>query len=86
MTPLEIKIELLKAGISIRQLARKEGVSHTAMSYTIHGVNKGLRLREAVARALGKSVEEIWPPESNAIGGHCKRMGLPCQRLKKQGV
>ena len=45
MTPLEIKIELLKAGISIRQLARQEGVSHTAMSYTIHGVNKGLRLR-----------------------------------------
>lgn len=62
MTPLEIKIELLKAGISIRQLARQEGVSHTAMSYTIHGVNKGLRLRKAVARALGKRIEEIWPP------------------------
>jgi len=64
MTPLEIKIELLKAGISIRHLARQEGVSHTAMSYTIHGVNKGLRLRKAVARAIGKSVEEIWPPGS----------------------
>jgi lambda repressor-like predicted transcriptional regulator len=62
MTPLEIKIELLKAGISIRQLARQEGVSHTAMSYTIHGVNKGLRLRKVVAQALGKRIEEIWPP------------------------
>jgi lambda repressor-like predicted transcriptional regulator len=67
MTPLEIKIELLKAGISIRQLARQEGVSHTAISYTIHGVNKGLRLREAVARALGKRLEEIWPPEAKTI-------------------
>ena len=67
MTPLEIKIELLKAGISIRQLARQAGVSHTAMSYTIHGVNKGLRLREAVARALGKRIEEIWPPETKTI-------------------
>jgi lambda repressor-like predicted transcriptional regulator len=64
MTPLEIKIELLKAGISIRKLARQEGVSHTAISYTIHGVNKGLRLREAVARAIGKRVEEIWPLEA----------------------
>ncbi|OGP52710.1 MAG: hypothetical protein A2Y65_07305 [Deltaproteobacteria bacterium RBG_13_52_11] len=67
MSPLELKIELLKAGISIRQLARKEGVSHTAMFYTIHGVNKGLRLREAVARAIGRSVEEIWPPRSKTI-------------------
>ena len=67
MTPLEIKIELLKVGISIRQLARQEGVSHTAMSYTIHGVNKGRKLREAVARAIGKSVEEIWPPRSETI-------------------
>jgi lambda repressor-like predicted transcriptional regulator len=67
MTPLEIKIELLKAGISIRQLARQEGVSHTAISYTIHGVNKGMRLREAVARALGKRLEEIWPPEAKTI-------------------
>ena len=67
MTPLEIKIELLKAGISIRQLARQEGVSHTAISYTIHGVNKGLRLREAVARALGKHLEEIWPSEAKTI-------------------
>jgi len=67
MTPLEIKIELLKAGISIRQLARQEEVSHTAMSYTIHGVNKGRKLREAVARAIGKSVEEIWPPRSKTI-------------------
>jgi len=67
MTPLEIKIELLRAGISIRQLARQEGVSHTAMSYTIHGVNKGRKLREAVARAIGKNVEEIWPPRSKTI-------------------
>jgi len=67
MTPLEIKIELLKAGISIRQLARHVGVSHTAMSYTIHGVNKGFRLREAVARAIGKRIEEIWPSEAKTI-------------------
>lgn len=67
MTPLEIKIELLKAGISIRQLARQEGVSHTAMSYTIHGVNKGLRLRQAIARALGKRIEDIWPPQAKMI-------------------
>jgi lambda repressor-like predicted transcriptional regulator len=66
MTPLEIKIELLKAGISIRQLAKQQGVSHTAMSYTIHGINKGFKLRKAVAQAIGKRVEEIWPPESKA--------------------
>jgi len=67
MTPLEIKIELLKSGISIRRLARQEGVSHTAIYYTIHGVNKGRKLREAVARAIGKSVEEIWPPRSKTM-------------------
>lgn len=72
MTPLEIKIELLKAGISIRQLARQEGVSHTAMSYTIHGVNKGLRLRKAIAQSLGKRIEDIWPPQAKTIWNHCR--------------
>lgn len=62
MTPLEIKIDLLKAGISIRQFARQEGVSHTSTSYTIHGVNKVRKLRETVERAIGKSVEEICRP------------------------
>jgi lambda repressor-like predicted transcriptional regulator len=73
MTPLEIKIELLKAGISIRQLARHVGVSHTAMSYTIHGINKSQRLRKAVAQAIGKNVDEVWPPASKKIENHCKR-------------
>ena len=67
MTPLEIKIELLKAGISIRRLARQEGVSHTAISYTIHGINKGRKLRKVVAEAIGKSVGDIWPSQSKII-------------------
>jgi lambda repressor-like predicted transcriptional regulator len=32
MNPLDIKIELLKAGISIRQFTRQKGDSHTALS------------------------------------------------------
>ena len=67
MNPLDIKIELLKAGISIRQFTRQEEISHTTMSYTIHGVNKGFGLREAVARTLGKRIEEIWLSELKAI-------------------
>ena len=66
MTPMEIKIEMLKKGISQRKLAQKIGITQSAIYLTVYGFNKGKRTRKAIANAIDKSITEIWPSESKA--------------------
>jgi len=56
-----IRILLLQKGISQAQIARVMGVTEGAISQVVHGYTKNPRLREAIARACGVSVEELWP-------------------------
>ncbi len=65
MTPTEIKIELLKAGINQNQIAKKLGVVPTLVSQVVHGVRPVKRVRQAIADAVGKPIEELWPEESS---------------------
>ena len=52
--------ELQKRGWSIRELARRSGVSHTAVSYVMSGQREaGLRFCNGVARALDVPPEII---------------------------
>lgn len=60
MTPVEIRIELLRRGISVRGLARQLGVSPQAISAVIHRRLKSRQLREAIAHAIGRTPEELW--------------------------
>jgi len=60
MTPLDIRIELLRRGVSVRELARQAGVSPTSISNVIHGRLKSRRLRKIVAHAIGRTPEELW--------------------------
>lgn len=60
LTPLDIKIELLKKGVSMRKIAKHEQVSQEAISACVRGKLKSHRLRNAVASAIGKKVDEIW--------------------------
>ena len=60
MTPLEIKIELLKAGITQVSVAKMAGVSPSQVRRVICG-SVSDNVRRAIAKAIKKDVEEIWP-------------------------
>lgn len=61
LSPMDIKIELLKRGISTREIARRVGVTNPAVSFVIHRkkLSSG-RIRQAVADAIGMPYKEVW--------------------------
>ena len=61
MTPLDIKIELMRAGISQADIARECRVSRSQVSRVIGNQCVSDHVRRAVATAIGKGVENIWP-------------------------
>ncbi len=71
MSPRQIKAELILRDVSIKEIAIAAGVTSGAVTQTIHQYNgkrfKGYRIREIIAQALGRTVEEIWPDQQEAI-------------------
>lgn len=61
MTPVEIKIELLKAGITQTAIANDCGVSRQAVHQVVNGRSSSYRVRCLVASSIGKPVESVWP-------------------------
>ena len=61
MTPLDIKIELLRAGVSQADIARECEVSRSQVSRVIGNQCVSDHVRRAVATAIGKGVEDVWP-------------------------
>ena len=64
MNDLQIMGSLMvNARLRVPELAKRIGVSHQAVYSTIKGLNASPRIRSAIAEAIGKPVEEIWPPD-----------------------
>ncbi|WP_319525729.1 helix-turn-helix domain-containing protein [uncultured Desulfosarcina sp.] len=61
MTPLDIKIELLRAGISQADIARECGVSRSQVNRVIGNLCVSDHVRRTIATAIGKGVENVWP-------------------------
>ena len=61
MTRTEIKIALLRAGIQSADIARRLGVSKTAVHNVIKGLGTSQRIKAEIASVIGKSISEIWP-------------------------
>ena len=60
----QIRKILAEHGTPQAWLARKAGISATTMSEIVRGeVVPSLGTARKIARALGKSIEEIWPEE-----------------------
>jgi lambda repressor-like predicted transcriptional regulator len=59
--PLEIKIALLRAGKSQAKIARRLGVSKAQVTMVIKGKRAQKRVRRAIAKAVGRRVNELWP-------------------------
>jgi DNA-binding NarL/FixJ family response regulator len=60
MTPTEIRIELLRRGITMSDIARQLGCSRQNVQHTIRGRQRSLRVRQAVAAAIGKQTQDVW--------------------------
>lgn len=61
MEPLEIKIELLRAGVSQSDIARQRKVNPTTVHRVIEGNSVSDPIQKAIAKAIGKPVEEVFP-------------------------
>lgn len=63
MSPNEIKAELVRRGIKIKDIAHQAGVSGEAVTMAISGkyTYRGRRIRPYIARAIDRTVSEIWP-------------------------
>jgi lambda repressor-like predicted transcriptional regulator len=57
----KIKIKLLEAGITGAEIARRAKVDRTAIYHVIAGRSKSVKLRRAIAKALGVDVVDLWP-------------------------
>jgi lambda repressor-like predicted transcriptional regulator len=61
-TPLDIRAELVRRGITNAEIGRRAGnVSRQSVTQAIYGQTKSSRIRQAIAEAIGRSVHEIWP-------------------------
>ena len=58
---IEIKIQLLRAGKTQASIARDLGVNRSFVNNVIKGLRHTARVRMAIAKAVGKRVEELWP-------------------------
>ena len=72
MTPLdpiergiEITNKLRKKRKSQSSIARQQGVSHTAVWKVIYGQSESKRLKQAIAKAVGETVEDLWPSDKH---------------------
>lgn len=61
MTPLEIKIELLKRDITISSIAKELGVSVNAVSQVIRKIFVSQRIMRAVAAAIDRKPHVVFP-------------------------
>lgn len=63
MKPIEIKIRMMRAGVSARMIAEKIDVTTPFILQVVAGLRHTQYVREAIAEAIGRPVEKIWPPE-----------------------
>ena len=61
MTALEIRIELLKKGTSMRAVAQQIGVSANAVYLVAHRKLVSLKIMAALADALDLKLREVFP-------------------------
>lgn len=58
-----IKVLMLIKGVTVGQLAGQLGVTHVAVSRTVHGKCSSRRIKTAIAEAVGEPYEELWEKE-----------------------
>lgn len=59
-----IKIQMIQSGVTIVEIASAIGVTPSAVHQVITGLRNTPRIRTAIAQAIGKPVEKIWPEKA----------------------
>lgn len=58
---LNIRAEMVRNGVTNRQIAKQEGVRENYVYMILAGQRTGYRIRRAIANAVNKPVEALWP-------------------------
>lgn len=67
MTPKEIIVLMKMLDVTQASIAARLKITPPAVQHVIKGFRRNPRIRLAIAEALGRPVEQIWPPESKPI-------------------
>ena len=65
MDPLEIKILMMRAGVTQNYIAKKLGVTPAFVNQIISRTRCTEYVRKAIAKAVKRPVEEIFPGKEN---------------------
>lgn len=63
MEPLEIKIDLMRAGVTMADIGRRCGVTRQAVSLVVSGSMRSAAVESAIAGALGRDAADLFPPK-----------------------
>ena len=74
MEPIEIKIALMRRGITQTEIARRRGVTPTHVYRVIHG-GVSNPVRREIAAAINKDVTELWPEAHPRKEDQCASQG-----------
>ena len=61
MHPADINAALIKSGTNQTIIAEGLGISHVCVSHVIYGRSTSRRVAEAIAKATGFSLQQLWP-------------------------
>lgn len=61
-SPTERKVALLRAGITQSQIARQLRTSLQYVNDVLYGRRRSPRIEAAIAEAIGRPVEDVFPP------------------------
>lgn len=85
MTAGDIRIALLRAGVTQAEIARRVGVSQTAVHRIIEGMNVSHRIRKAISEAINTPLGLIWP--SAYLCGGPRKPGRPaCKPVERRAA
>ncbi len=75
MNGYEIVYHLKRRGVKVKDIANQFGVSGPAVSQVIHGKDSSRRISEAIAKAIGMPVGQVFPKyrsQSKRVGANDK--------------
>ena len=67
LDPRQRKAALVLHGVSQADIARRAGVTPTHVSDVLHGRRRSPRVERAIAEALGRAVEDLFPAPHQSL-------------------
>lgn len=65
ITATPLRVALAQAGVTQTELAESSGIERTRLSRIVNGLHADIDTRAAIAAALGRHVDELWPPATD---------------------